>query len=458
MTTAFSYAKENAERFRQELYDLLRIPSVSTDPAYAEDVRRAANWLVEHLREIGLETELIETENQHPMVYAEWMGAGADAKTVLIYGHYDVQPAEKSDGWDTDPFEPVEKDGVIYARGSTDDKGQMFAQVKAVESLLKSDDDVPVNIKLILEGEEEHGSHAINAYINAGGEKLKADVCVISDSSMIDPQQPIIINALRGMVALEVTVNGPKQDLHSGMFGGTIHNPVQALAEIIAQLHKPDGSVAVPGFYEHVRELSEEDRETIAQLTWDNIDWSEATGASVPWGEDGYSLRERVGARPTLEINGMGGGYFGDGFKAIVPAKAVAKISCRLVADQKPDDIAEKVKKFIAKITPPTVQIAVRYAGGASAALIDTEVPAMKAAIRAYEAGWGAKPLFKREGGSIPVVASFQNQLDMPVVMMGFGLDSDNLHGPNEHFSVEMFQKGIDTAIFFLREMAQLGE
>ncbi|MCA9913235.1 MAG: M20/M25/M40 family metallo-hydrolase, partial [Anaerolineae bacterium] len=333
-----------------------------------------------------------------------------------------------------------------------------FAQVKAVEALLKSDDEMPVNVKLILEGEEEHGSRAIHAYINAGGEKLKADVCVISDSSMIDPEQPIIINALRGAIALEVTVKGPKQDLHSGMFGGTVHNPVQALAEIIAQLHKPDGSVAVPGFYDDVRELSEEDREDIAQIPWDNIDWSEATGAPVPWGEDGYTLRERVGARPTLEINGMGGGYFGDGFKAIVPAKAVAKISCRLVADQRPDDITEKVKKYIAKIAPPTVQIDVRSTLGAPAALVDTDTPAMKAAIRAFEAGWGQKPLFKREGGSIPVVSSFQNQLDMPVVMMGFGLDSDNLHGPNEHFSVEMFHKGIDTAIFFLREMAQLGE
>jgi len=456
MTTAFAYAKDNAERFRQELHDLLRIPSVSTDPAYTDEVRRAADWLVEHLRGIGLEAELIETENQHPMVYAEWMGAGADARTVLIYGHYDVQPAAKQDGWETEPFEPVEQDGKIYGRGTTDDKGQLFAQIKAIEALLQSDDEMPVNVKLILEGEEEYGSQAISAYIAAGGQKLQADACVISDSSMIDPQQPIIINSLRGALAMEITVNGPRQDLHSGMFGGTVHNPVQALAEIIAQLHNSDGSVAVPGFYDHVRELTPEDRETIAQLPWDNVDWSEATGAPVPWGEEGYTLRERVGARPTLEINGFGGGYFGDGFKAIVPAKAVAKISCRLVADQQPDIIVEKVKKFIAKITPPSVQVEFNTIFAAPAALVDTDTPAMKAAIRAYEAGWGARPLFKREGGSIPVVALLQNKLKIPVVMMGFGLDSDNLHGPNEHFSVEMFHKGIDTAIFFLREMAEV--
>jgi len=456
MTTAFSYAKDNAERFREELYDLLRIPSVSTDPAYADEVRRAANWLKDHLQNIGLEAELIETDNQHPMVYAEWLGAGEEAKTVLVYGHYDVQPADKQDGWDTEPFEPVEKDGVIYGRGTTDDKGQMFAQIKAVESLLKSDDEMPVNIKMILEGEEEFGSKAILGFIQAGGEKLKADACVISDSSMIDPEQPIIINSLRGMAMFDVVVNGPKQDLHSGMFGGTIHNPVQALAEIIAQLHNADGSVAVTGFYDNVRELTDEQREEINQLPWDNIDWSEDTGATVPWGEEGYTLRERVGARPTLEINGFGGGYFGDGFKAIVPAKAVAKISCRLVADQDPEIISDKVKKYIAKITPPSVEVQVHYIHGALPAQVNVDTPAMKAAIRAYDAGWGAQPLFKREGGSIPVVAALQNKLEMPVVMMGFGLDSDNLHGPNEHFSVEMFHKGIETAIFFLREMDQL--
>lgn len=457
MTTALEYAKENAERFRQELFELLKIPSVSTDSNFAPEVRRAANWLVEHFRELGLDVELIEYEGLHPIVYAEWMGAGDDAKTVLIYGHYDVQPAEKEDGWDTEPFEPVEKDGKIYARGTSDDKGQTFIHIKAVESLLKTDDKLPVNVKFIIEGEEESGGKAIEQYVEEHGERLGADACVISDTSMSNIQQPIIINALRGSVGLELTVIGPSQDLHSGRYGGTVHNPLQALAEIIAQLHKDDGSVAVSGFYDNVRALSAAEREEMAALAWDNVDWSEETGAAVPWGEQDYTLRERAGARPTLEITGMAGGYFGKGRKNIVPHKAWAKISCRLVPEQDPQAILQKVTKHIEKIAPPTVQVEITGFAGSRAILVNTDTPAMQAGFRAYEKGWGTAPVFKREGGSIPIVDKFQNSLHLPVVLMGFGLDTDGLHGPNEHFSIEMFHKGIDTAIYFLREMAETG-
>lgn len=457
MTTAHDYAKNNAEKFQQELIELLKIPSVSTDPEFADKIREAADWLIENFKRIGLSTELIEIEGHHPLVYAEWMGAGADAKTVLIYGHYDVQPAVMEDGWDTNPFEPVEKEGLLYARGATDDKGQFLTHVKAVEALLQSDDELAVNVKFIIEGEEEFGGEAISQYVKESGDKLAADVCVISDSSMQTIEQPVIINALRGGIGLEVTVIGPKQDLHSGMFGGTVHNPAQALAEIITQLHKDDGSVAVPGFYDDVVELTDEEREEIAQVTWDNVDWGEATGAPVPWGEEDYSLLERIGARPTLEITGMASGYYGEGSKSIVPHKAIAKISCRLVANQNPEDIQKKVIKFINKLTPPTVQVETTVLRtGAFPALIKTDTPAIQTAISAYEKGWGATPIFKREGGSIPIVSDFQNVLELPVVMMGFGLNSDNLHGPNEHFSLEMFHKGIATSIHFLSELGNL--
>lgn len=456
MTTALEYAKENAERFRQELFELLKIPSVSTDSAFDHDVRRAANWLVDHFRELGLEVELIEHDGQHPIIYAEWMGAGEDAKTVLIYGHYDVQPAVKEDGWDTEPFEPIEIDGKIYARGASDDKGQTFIHIKAIEALLKAEGTLPVNVKFIIEGEEESGGKAIKQYVEEHGERLAADACVISDTLMPDINQPIIINSLRGGIGFELTVTGPSQDLHSGMYGGTVHNPLQALAEIIAQLHKDDGSVAVPSFYDNVRHLSDAEREEIAVVPWDNVDWSEETGAAVPWGEEDFTLRERVGARPTLEITGMAGGYFGHGRKNIVPSKAWAKISCRLVPDQDPEAILQKVTKFIEKITPPTVQVEITpFVGGSAGILVNTDTPAIQAAIRAYEKGWGATPVFKREGGGIPIVAKFQNELNLPVVLMGFGLSTDGLHGPNEHFSIEMFHKGIDTAIYFLREMAE---
>jgi acetylornithine deacetylase/succinyl-diaminopimelate desuccinylase-like protein len=454
MTTALEYAKENAEKFRQELYELLRIPSVSTDSSFNQDVRRAANWLVDHFRELGLEVELIEHDGLHPIVYAEWMGAGETAKTVLIYGHYDVQPAIKEDGWDTEPFEPTEIDGKIYARGSSDDKGQTFIHIKAIESLLKTEGALPVNVKFIIEGEEESGGAAIKQYVEEHGERLAADACVISDTGMADIKQPIIINALRGGVGFELTVIGPKQDLHSGMYGGTVHNPLQALAEIIAQLHKDDGSVAIPGFYDNVRQLTEAEREQMAAVPWDNIEWSEDTGALVPWGEQNFTLRERVGARPTLEITGMAGGYFGNGRKNIVPHKAWAKVSCRLVPNQDPQSILRKATKFIEKITPPTVQVEITPLGGSPAILINTDTSAIQAAFRAYAKGWGAKPVFKREGGSIPIVGKLQSALNLPIVLMGFGLSTDGLHGPNEHYSIEMFHKGIDTAIYFLREMA----
>lgn len=456
MTSNRDYATENASRFRDQLFELLRIPSISTADAYKEDVRRAAEWLVNDLQSIGLTAELIETE-KHPLVYAEWLDAGEDAKTVLFYGHYDVQPADKEDGWDTEPFEPVEKDGFVYARGATDDKGQMFTHVKAVESLLKQDGKLPVNVKFIIEGEEESGGQSIASYIREHGDRLKADVCVISDTSMADMSQPVIINALRGALSLELTITGPKQDLHSGMYGGTVHNPLQALAEMITMLHDDDGRVTVPGFYDNVRELTEADKDAINSVSYTNVEWAEDTGALLPWGEREFTLLERIGARPTLEITGMAGGYYGDGSKSIIPAKAVAKISCRLVADQDPAKIQKALIGHLTSITPATVTSSVKVINKAvPAVLINTDAPAMNAAVAAYNKAWGTAPIFMREGGSIPVVADLQSLLEMPVILMGFGLNSDGLHGPNEHFSLEMFQRGIKTSMQFMNEMANL--
>jgi acetylornithine deacetylase/succinyl-diaminopimelate desuccinylase-like protein len=452
--TAFDYARQKSATFENELFDFLRIPSISTDPAYREDCAQAAKWLAEKMTSIGLHAEVIPTQ-RHPLVYAEWLEAGEDAPTVLIYGHYDVQPAVVEDGWDTEPFEPIVREGIVYARGATDDKGQMYTHLKAVESLLNSEEGLPVNVKFLIEGEEESGGESIARYVAENPEKLKADVCLISDTSMADINQPVIVYALRGVVAFEVIVRGPSSDLHSGMFGGTVHNPVQALAEIIAQLHNDDGSVAVPGFYDHVRVLGDEERQAIAKVPYTNVDWAQDTGAVLPWGEADYTLQERIGARPTLEINGMAGGYFGAGIKAIIPAEARAKMTCRLVADQDPDTIMGLVEKYLKKITPPTVTLEINRFGGAHGAQVDINDPMMQVAIQAYEAGWGAKPVFKREGGSLPIVADFQNKLNLPVILMGFGLNSDGLHGPNEHYSLEMFHKGIQTSITFLQRLAQ---
>jgi acetylornithine deacetylase/succinyl-diaminopimelate desuccinylase-like protein len=459
MQKALDYAKSNAAGFQNELNDLIRIPSISTDPAYRSEVKKAADWLIRHLKQIGLTTELIEKEGRHPLVYAQWLGAGETAKTVLIYGHNDVQPAQKSDGWDTEPFEPIEKSGVLYARGSTDDKGQMFAHLKAIESVLRAEGKLPVNVKIILEGEEESGGEHIEAYVPAHQDRFHADVCIISDSSMTQPEQPVILNGLRGNTSFEVTLQGPKQDLHSGAYGGTVQNPIHALVELLGKLHDPQGRVTVPGFYDGVRVLSETERKEIAETQISEEEWRDSTGASQPFGEPGFTLSEQIGARPTLELTGIGGGYFERGFKNIVPQKAWAKISSRLVADQDPATIQKCIIDYLKQNVPVGVTLEISIPNnraGAPAVLVNTDNPTMQAAIRAYKEGWGAAPVFRREGGSIPIVTIFQNMLKIPVILMGFGLNSDGLHGPNEHFDLKLFHRGIRTSIHFLYEVANM--
>lgn len=457
MSLAHDYAKNNAERFRTELHEWLKIPSISTLPDHAVDVKHAAAWLKAKLEALNFDSvEVVETPG-HPIVYAENLQAGEDAPTILVYGHYDVQPADEvEDGWSHPPFDPIEKNGKLYARGSSDDKGQVFIHVKAMESIITQDGKLPVNIKMVIEGEEEISSINLGDFLVKNKERLAADICVISDTAILSLKQPSIVYALRGLAYMELEVFGAKTDLHSGAFGGTVHNPAQALAEIIAQLHNPDGSISVPGFYDNVLALDEAERAELEKTTWTVEQWSESTGIDMPWGEEQYTLRERVGARPTLEVNGMVSGFYGEGAKTVLPAKALAKISCRLVANQDPNRIYELIRDYVAEITPDTIKSEVRLLHTGSPAYIDPNLPAMQAAIKAYKEVWGVEPLFQREGGSIPIVANFQQELDIPVILMGFGLNSDGAHGPDEHFHIELFHKGIDTIIHFLYEVQNL--
>jgi acetylornithine deacetylase/succinyl-diaminopimelate desuccinylase-like protein len=455
MSTAHDYARTHAEDFRRQLHDLLRIPSVSTLPERAGAVQEAAGWLAENMRRAGIQNVEILPTGGHPVVYGDWLQAGDDAPTVLIYGHYDVQPAEQSDGWDQDPFEPVERDGRIYARGASDDKGQLFTHVKAAEAYLQTAGRLPVNVKYMFEGEEEIGSPNLAAILRDQRDRFQADICVISDGAILTEDQPSIVYALRGLTAMEVVVQGPSSDLHSGIFGGAVHNPAQALAHILARLHNDDGSIAVPGFYDDVRPLGDDERAELKKTDFSEEEWRQMTGVIQPWGEAEYTIRERIGARPTLEINGIYCGFQGAGVKTVLPARAAAKITCRLVADQKPGRIYELIRDYIQQIAPPTVRVEVRQEkGSGDPALIETDTPAMQAAIAAYEKGWGKAPVFMREGGTLPIVADFQRELNAPVILMGFGLNTDGPHGPNEHFTISMFHKGIDTAIHFLEEAA----
>lgn len=453
---ARQYARAHAERFLGELFEFLRIPSLSGDPAHAADVRRAAEWLAAHMRGLGFDGVAVMETAGHPVVYGEWLGAGPDRPTVLVYGHYDVVPAAMEDGWDTPPFEPVIKDGRIYARGATDDKGQLFIHVKALESFLKSEGAAPVNIKFLIEGEEEVSSPNLKPFIEAHLDLLKADVCLISDSSMPSMDKPAITHSLRGMTYIEVEVHGPKEDLHSGFFGGAVHNPALALVEILGGLYNPDHTIAVPGFYDDVVPLTAEERAMIARTELSEAQLKQSTGVPAVWGDASYTLRERVSARPTLDINGLWSGWSGPGPKTIIPAKAGARLSARLVANQNPHKIYELLKARIEALAPPTVRVEVRLLTTGEPALIPFDVPAMQAAARAYERGWGATPTFVRGGGSIPIVADIARLMQIPVVMMGYGLDDDGLHAPNESYSVEMFQRGIETAIVYLEELACL--
>ena len=460
MTKPIEYVRENEETFIAELMDFIRIPSVSTTPQHNEDMLKAANWLKDNCLNIGMtRAEVFET-NLHPIVYAEWLGAGEDKPTVLVYGHYDVQPADPIDKWTMvkNPFEPEIHDDKLYARGATDDKGQLFIHLKVFEAYMKTTGSFPVNLKLLFEGEEELASASLYTFLDDHLDLLSCDVAVISDTGMPSPDMPIMVYGLRGLLYTELEITGPRKDLHSGIYGGTVHNPAQAIAEIVATMHDAAGRITVDGFYDNVRDLSDEERENFRQMSilFDE-EWREQASAPQMWGEPEFNAAERVGARPTLEINGIYSGFIErGGQKTVIPSWALAKISCRLVPDQDPDRIFDLLKAHIQKVTPPTINWELRMLSKAKAVVIDIDSPAIRVAGDAYEKVFGKQPVFAREGGSIPVVLSFKEQLEVPVVMLGFGLPDDNLHGPDEKFSLEMFRKGLETTAVFYDELSKL--
>jgi acetylornithine deacetylase/succinyl-diaminopimelate desuccinylase-like protein len=455
MSTPLAYAQANQKKNLAELIDFLRIPSVSTQPDHTPDVRAAAHWLTAALREAGLENvQIIETAG-HPLVYADWLHAGAAAPTVLIYGHYDVQPAEPFELWDTPPFDPVILDNYLYARGASDDKGQAFIHVKAVQAHLQANGRLPVNVKFIMEGEEECGGAGLHAFIPQNKDLLKADVALVSDTAMIAQDQPSIVYGLRGMCYLLMDIIGPTRDLHSGSFGGGIDNPLNVLGHIIAKLKDENGRVLIPGFYDNVRPLSPEERAALAQYTINEQAWLAETGAPQAWGEPEYTLIERLGARPTLDVHGIIGGYTGPGGKTVLPSTVHCKLSMRLVPDQDPQHIAAAFHQYVQAIAPPTVTVNITGVSGAPATITDLDIPAMKAAVSAYTQTYGKAPIFMREGGSIPVVGQFQEHLGLETVLMGFGLPDDKIHAPNERFYLPNLYLGIETSIRFLEELGR---
>ena len=457
LNNALDYVKQHRARFVNELMELIRIPSVSTDAERTNDLKACAQWLAIHLKRIGLEhVEVVPTEG-HPVVYADWLRSPT-LPTVLIYGHYDVQPADPLDEWEFPPFEPAVRANILYGRGASDDKGQFLIHVKALEAFLGTSGTLPVNVKCLFEGEEEIGSSHLIQFIGWNQRALAAELAVISDTSMLGANRPALTYSLRGQLALEVEVRGPKRDLHSGKFGGAVHNPLQALCEIIAQLHDRDGRVAIPGFYDRVRDWSELEREDMRRHGPRDGQILRDAETETGWGELGYSLYERITVRPSLSINGMSGGYEGVGSKAVIPSRAHAKLSFRLVADQEPREIENLFRPHIAQITPTTVKSVVRTSQSSKPVMIDRRHPVLRAAALAYRKAFGSKPVFLRSGGSIPVVNAFQELLGVPTVLMGFGLPDDRIHAPNEKFHLENFFKGIATSISFLAEIGARGK
>lgn len=453
---ASAFAAANHSRFLDELKTLLRIPSVSTLPEHAGDCRKTAETLLRELKRIGMENvRLIETNigrEGHPLVYADWLHAKGKP-TVLMYGHYDVQPADPLDEWKTPPFEPTERNGNIYARGAVDDKGQMYMHVKALESLLAADGKLPLNVRVLLEGEEEVGGEGIAAYVASKPADLKADFALVSDTELFAPGLPTLCVGLRGMIYTELEVRGAKTDLHSGMYGGAAPNPFVALAQIIAELKDRDGRILIPGFYDDVEAPSAEELAAWKSLPFDEEHYRETeVGSKTLVGEAGYSVLERTWARPTLDVHGIPGGFIGAGAKTVIPAKATAKVSMRLVPKMTPAKAFAQYKGYVEQIAPAGVEVNVRLIHQGDACLIPVDNPYIQAATKALREVWGRETVFIRSGGSIPIVGDFDKHLGLPSVMMGFGLPDDNLHAPNEKFNLENFRLGIQSIIGFLEE------
>ncbi len=455
MAAIQTYLDEHADALLAELFELLKIPSVSASPDHAGDMARAAQWLADKLAAIGMKSEVIATKG-HPIVYGQSPKVEG-APTVLVYGHYDVQPVDPLNLWISPPFEPQLRDGKIFARGATDDKGQALTHVFSAQAWLQTEGRLPLNLKYLIEGEEEVGSEALSHFVAENTEQLACDCIVVSDSAQFGPGQPAITYGLRGIACYEIVVRGPSRDLHSGSFGGSVANPAVALSRILSGFHDKDGRVQVPGFYDDVVPLTEQERRKMAELPFDENQYLSQVGVPDSWGEAGYTALERRWARPTFEINGLTSGYQGTGAKTIIPAQASAKISFRLVPNQTPESIDKAFRGLVEKLTMPGVKVEVHGMHGAPGLLVPLDSPYVAAAVKALQSAFGKPPVMTREGGSIPVVATLQQQLKANALLLGWGQDDDNAHSPNEKFLVDDFYRGILASARLWEEIARIG-
>lgn len=459
MNQTQTYIQQNKEKFLQELLDLLRIPSISADPAYSKDVRKTAEMVASQLTQSGADQVQIFETAGHPIVYGEKI-IDASKPTVLVYGHYDVQPADPLDLWDSPAFEPVIKttpihpEGAIFARGACDDKGQMFMHVKAFEAMVQSGE-LPCNIKFMIEGEEEVGSANLGIFVAEHKDLLKADIILVSDTGMLSNDTPSITTGLRGLSYVEVEVTGPNRDLHSGLYGGCVANPINVLAKMIASLHDENNHITIPGFYDKVEELSAAERSEMAKAPFSHEKYCDALAIDDVYGEKGFSTPERGSIRPTLDVNGIWGGYTGEGAKTVIASKAYAKISMRLVPHQVPDEITALFQSHFESLAPKGTRVKVTPHHGGEPVVTPTDSIGYQAASYAYEQTFGKKPIPVRSGGSIPIIALFEKELGLKTVLMGFGLDSDAIHSPNEHYGLFNFYKGIETIPYFFERFAQ---
>ena len=456
MQTIKNYVAQNKQRFLDELFELLRFPSVSADPAYKTEVLKTADFVAQKLTDAGADKVEVCSTAGYPIVYGEKIIDPAKP-TVLVYGHYDVQPADPLELWHTPPFEPTLRDEKIYARGACDDKGQFYMHVKAFELMMQTDT-LPCNIKFMIEGEEEVGSNNLGLFVQANKQKLKSDVVLISDTSMLSMENPSLETGLRGLSYLEVEVVGPNRDLHSGVYGGAVANPATNLCQLIASLHDEHNHITIPGFYDDVLPLSEADRAALNKAPFDLENYKKDLGVNEVWGEKGYTTLERTGTRPTLEVNGIWGGYTGEGAKTVLPSKASAKISMRLVPNQQSDKITQLFTEHFQKIAPAYVKVKVSAHHGGEPVVTPTDSVAYRAAQKAISESFGKEPIPTRGGGSIPIVALFEKELGIKTVLMGFGLDSDNLHSPNEKYDLANYYKGIETIPLFHKYFAELSK
>lgn len=453
------YIQDNKQKFLDQLFELLRIPSVSADPSHNSDVASAAQNVATHLENAGADKVEICSTAGHPIVYGEKI---IDEKlpTVLVYGHYDVQPADPLELWDNPAFEPIIKkteihpEGAIFARGACDDKGQMFMHVKAFEAMMKTNE-LPCNAKFMIEGEEEVGSENLGIFIKENKEKLAADIILVSDTGIVSNETPSITTGLRGLSYVEVEITGPNRDLHSGLYGGCVANPINILAQMIAQLQDDKNRITIPGFYDKVAEISKEEREEMARAPYSEENYKKALNISAVRGEEGYTTRERGSVRPTLDVNGIWGGYTGEGAKTVIPSKAFAKISMRLVPDQEPEEITALFKKYFESIAPEGVKVIVKPHHGGEPAVTPITSKGYSAASQAMEKTFGVRPIPLRSGGSIPIVSLFEKELGLKTILMGFGLDSDAIHSPNEHYGLFNFYRGIETIPYFYKYFSE---